>query len=255
VWLPPPSLYEVVGAPFETRAARDAQAAAALTAKAYDRLRELFPEWHILTLGDYGDPSTRIVEEAMRRAVDLVVVGSHGRSALGRLLLGSVSQKVVNEAPCSVRVARGRPGRSGPVQLVVGMNGSIGSEAAVHEIARRQWPAGSTVALVAFFGPYASLGGDISRGLAHIAQIHAAAADTLTSAGLDVTCDVHEGDPRRDLVLAARERDADCIVLGTRNLNARGRLLLGSVSTAVVGRAPCSVEVVRERDEHLDEVD
>ena len=41
-------------------------------------------------------------------APDLIVVGSHGRSALGRFMLGSVSQKVVTEAHCSVRVARGR---------------------------------------------------------------------------------------------------------------------------------------------------
>ena len=43
---------------------------------------------------------------------DLIVVGAQGRSALSRLMLGSVSQKVVTSAACSVRIARGRPGRT-----------------------------------------------------------------------------------------------------------------------------------------------
>ena len=54
-----------------------------------------------------GDPADRICAVAEEGAYDLIVVGSHGRSALGRFLVGSVSDRVVHHAPCSVTVVRG----------------------------------------------------------------------------------------------------------------------------------------------------
>jgi nucleotide-binding universal stress UspA family protein len=56
-----------------------------------------------------GDPRTVIVDEAMEWGADLIVVGSHGRTGLTRLLLGSVAQAVVAHAPCSVQVVRKCP--------------------------------------------------------------------------------------------------------------------------------------------------
>lgn len=56
-----------------------------------------------------GWPRQSIVAEAERWRADLIVLGAHGRSALSRLLLGSVSDYVVQNAPCSVEVARPRP--------------------------------------------------------------------------------------------------------------------------------------------------
>jgi nucleotide-binding universal stress UspA family protein len=55
-----------------------------------------------------GDPRTAIVGEAEDWGADLIVVGSHGRSGLTRLLLGSVAQAVVAHATCSVQVVRRR---------------------------------------------------------------------------------------------------------------------------------------------------
>jgi len=53
-----------------------------------------------------GDPATTIVEEARDWQADLIVVGSHGRTGIQRLLLGSVAQAVVSRASCSVEVVR-----------------------------------------------------------------------------------------------------------------------------------------------------
>jgi nucleotide-binding universal stress UspA family protein len=49
-------------------------------------------------------PLSAIVEEANRMPTSLVVVGTHGRSGLARLALGSVAESVVRAAPCSVLV-------------------------------------------------------------------------------------------------------------------------------------------------------
>ena len=53
-----------------------------------------------------GEPGPSIVEAALSEEADLVLVGSHGRGALGRLLMGSVSAHVVAHAPCPVLVVR-----------------------------------------------------------------------------------------------------------------------------------------------------
>ena len=53
-----------------------------------------------------GDPRTSLVEIANAEHGDLVVVGSHGRTGIKRLLLGSVAEYVVSHAPCSVLVVR-----------------------------------------------------------------------------------------------------------------------------------------------------
>ena len=55
-----------------------------------------------------GDPGDQIVEAAEAELVDMVLVGSHGRGAVGRLFLGSVSEHVVRNAPCPVLVVRPR---------------------------------------------------------------------------------------------------------------------------------------------------
>ena len=58
-----------------------------------------------------GDAREAIVETARQERVDLIVVGSHGRTGLDKLLMGSVASHVVTHAPCSVMVVKlGRKG-------------------------------------------------------------------------------------------------------------------------------------------------
>lgn len=64
-----------------------------------------------------GRPATAIMEAAAAERVDLIVMGSHGRGRVGRLIFGSVSQAVARDAPCPVMVVR--PG-SRPVMFRAG---------------------------------------------------------------------------------------------------------------------------------------
>jgi nucleotide-binding universal stress UspA family protein len=55
-----------------------------------------------------GDPATEIVTAAREWPADLIVLGSHGRKGVSRLLIGSVAEAVTRRAPCPVLVVRAR---------------------------------------------------------------------------------------------------------------------------------------------------
>jgi len=67
-----------------------------------------------------GDPATEIVRLARDAGIDVIVMGTHGRTGLERLLMGSVAEKVLRDAPCSVLVVklpRGVPGAKPDVEV------------------------------------------------------------------------------------------------------------------------------------------
>ena len=86
----------------QQRAARLASAQAVVARGRDEGVAASFLVWE-------GEPGPSIVEAAASEQVDMIVVGSHGRGAVGRLLIGSVSDYVVRNAPCPVLVVRPRP--------------------------------------------------------------------------------------------------------------------------------------------------
>jgi nucleotide-binding universal stress UspA family protein len=96
VYNPPPVVYGEFGAapppPEETESLRE-------------RLGRWRPTDESIEVQHYlveGDPATEIVALAKDCGCDLVVMGTHGRTGLGRLLMGSVAEQVVRRAPCPV---------------------------------------------------------------------------------------------------------------------------------------------------------
>jgi len=62
--------------------------------------------FHVATAIEEGDPRTKLIDAASEWHADLVMVGSHGRTGLDRLLMGSVSEAIARHAPCSVQIVR-----------------------------------------------------------------------------------------------------------------------------------------------------
>jgi nucleotide-binding universal stress UspA family protein len=188
-----------------------------------------------------------VIERADEWRPDLIVVGSHGRSALGRFMLGSVSQKVATEAHCSVRVARGRDSDAeAPARLLIGVDGSPDAEAAVTAVTTRVWPADSKARVVIALDDVVSEVIDqIEGGRAWIRETIEAAGARLRAAGLTVSSQIRKGDPKSILPAEAESWGADSIFVGARGLSRFERFRLGSVSAATAARAHCSVEVVR----------
>jgi len=231
----------------------------AMASRAGKRIRCSFPDWRLRVEGRSGKPSAQLLALAADWEPDLIVVGSHGRSAIGRLILGSVSHKIVTEARCSVRIARGTTKkRDGPARIVVGVDGSPDSEEAVRVAAGRMWPAGSIVRIVAAFDaltptmagslipPVVQWTEEQNQAVLELVRRTVESFDhQFRKMSLSVSNIVKPGDAKRVLVQEAESWKADCIFVGARGLSRIDRFLLGSVSTAVASRAHCSVEVVR----------
>jgi nucleotide-binding universal stress UspA family protein len=274
VWLPPPppSSYEIVEQARQVRAPSDlrrvyskgcaaSKEALAMAEQARERVKANFPGWTVSADSSCGSPAWEVVFLADQWKPDLIVVGSHGRTALGRFVLGSVSQRVLTEAKCSVRIARGRVEEAGsPVRIIVGIDGSPGSEEAVRSVAGRTWPAGSEVKIIIVDDPLVpTLVGSLIPPLVKTIEesnvedqawdemILERTAGMLSGLDITVTTEIRQGDPKKELPQAAEEWGADCIFVGSAGFSNRfERFVLGSISAAVAARAHCSVEVVRK---------
>jgi nucleotide-binding universal stress UspA family protein len=214
-----------------------------------------------------GDPKIAILDEAERWGADLIIVGTHGYNALERLWLGSVSRAVASHAKCSVEVARRRKVRGvdeKAMRILLAVDGSEFSDAAVEEIANRPWPTGSEVHVISVVhlpfepGPevwalpesyYFKLE-NVERERAESAINRAIAqlreSDSERETPLTLTSEVVVGRPAKTIIETAKRLGADLIALGSHGYRGFTRFLLGSVSYAVASHAPCSVEVVRK---------
>jgi len=254
-----PRSWGMVETGFSAELEQHIKAAERLAEQGRDRLTKYFPEWRIqAAAAPAGHASTAILDKANAWSADLIVAGTHGRSALGRVLLGSVSLKLVREAPCSVRIARAGK-TDGPIRILIGDDGSDQAEAVVSEVARRSWPAGTEARLVAVHQILVTTSPDsiaINPGLYEqineeehfrLKDVIKRDAAKFASSGVVVSGILNEGDPREELLREARDWDASTIFIGARGMGRVERILLGSVSAHMVAHAPCSVEVVRSR--------
>jgi nucleotide-binding universal stress UspA family protein len=244
-----------------SRAAHAVEEAQTLARRAQAQVVTYFPGWDVRAEACADSPAWAVIKQADTWQPDAVVVGSHGRSAMGRLLLGSVSQKILTEARCSVRVGRSRRQTDATsVRLLIGVDGSPDASAAVHAVAAREWPTGSEACLVTVLDARMRTAlapsrppvemwttvGDVDE-QAWVSKMIDAMAEPLWNRGLIVSSVIKEGDPKQVLLDEAEHWGADCIFVGARGLSRIERFLIGSVSAAVAARAHCSVEVVRPR--------
>jgi nucleotide-binding universal stress UspA family protein len=220
----------------QARAEKAVKAARAVAERAAQRVKTNFPGWVVRGVACGDSPAWAVCKIADRYQTDLIIVGAHRHSMVGgRLILGSVSQRVLYAAQCSVRVARyANARRCGPVRIVVGFHSSPDAEVAVDAVASRAWPAGSEVRFVT------------ARGAGMPAPA-AVPVDTLRAAGLSTSNVIREGKPGPVLLDEVDKWGADALFVGTRDLHGMPHLLHGSVASAVAAHAACSVEVVRSK--------
>jgi nucleotide-binding universal stress UspA family protein len=229
-----------------------------LARKARMRLTSLFPGWSVESEAVSDSPASALTERAEKWGADLIVIGSHGRGAVARLFFGSISQKVLRYAHCSVRIGRHLENRKpGALRILLGLDTSPGAAAALDAIAERTWPPDTVVHLVTAMdirlataipvveAPGGAPGYVSTDESGWVRNAQNTAAETLRRKGLTVNTVLRDGDPKHVLLEEAEAWRADCVFLGAKGISRIERFLLGSVSSSIASRAHCSVEVIR----------
>lgn len=147
------------------------------------------------------------------------------------------------------------------MKILLAVDGSVFSDAALDEVAYRPWPAGTEVKLITAAEIPLTVGAEPwAAAPVYFEQLEVAIRDSSLALveraisrlkanpemALKITSEVIQGSPSEVIVNEAEDWGADLIVMGSRGLGAWSRLVLGSVSNAVVHHAKCSVEIVRK---------
>ena len=147
------------------------------------------------------------------------------------------------------------------MKILLAVDGSPHSEAAIVDVARGSWPDGTAIEILSVIPARARLavGPAFVMAAVYVDQIEErrryhtmlvnAARDRIEGEawGVQVTTKILEGNPRDVILDEAREWGADLIIVGAGGYGIGRHMILGSVAGAVVANAPCSVQVVRDK--------
>lgn len=214
-----------------------------------------------------GFPGEEILKTIHAKDIDLVVVGSRGYSKATGFLLGSVSQWVLQEAPCSVLIARPMArGKKAPpgMNLLLAIDGSADSRTAVDFVKNLVLPPSSQITILHVvkkhvFETEQALMTDskkekkfaqLAEELLAIrgregAKLLKQTRKALGSPDLQIQERLAFGNPGDEILKAVRYVRADLVVLGSRGSTGVKRVFLGSVSNKVAHSVGCSVAVIR----------
>lgn len=220
--------------------------------------------WPVETGVLLDNPRHAISKMATEWKAELIVLGSHGRGAFTRLMIGSTAQAVLRHAACSVEIVRTPRGERASrgvhgMRILIPTDGSDYAVLAAKKVAERPWPEGAMFKVVAcpeypvLIGEYPYYAPEqlVELAKASEAQARAAAegaATVLRKAGHEVKTEVTEprDSPSRTILSSADLWQSDLIVMGSHGRRGFDRLVMGSVSESVAMHAHCSVEVVRQ---------
>jgi len=202
-------------------------------------------------------PAEGILEYVRESDIDLVVMGTHGRSGLRRYLTGSVAERVLRLSSVPVLTVRATEPSvvdGGYDNILVPTDGSERAAAAVTHALGVADAFGSTVHAVSVVNV-----GDIATGAEAsvppelLEELQDAAkgatedvASAAAAAGIDAVTEVGTGRPKHDLLAYVSDHDIDLVVMGTHGRTGLDRVLLGSTAEALVRRAEVPVLTVSE---------
>jgi nucleotide-binding universal stress UspA family protein len=216
------------------------------------------PDVHVIA--DAGDASTTIVDQALATRTDLIVLGTHGRGGFKRLLLGSVAETVLHEAPCPVLTVS--PHTKAASSAVVTFKRILCpidfSPSALQALEFALNLARQAGGLVTLFHVVEWLPEDEPRGSAHfdVPEFRGHLVDdakrrlrSLVAEESRTWCEIDEiiasGRAHREILRAAEAGSVDLIVMGAQGRGGVELALFGSTTEQVVRGAACPVLTVR----------
>jgi nucleotide-binding universal stress UspA family protein len=203
-----------------------------------------------------GVPWRTIVDAAGDPTIDLIVAGTHGRTGLARVILGSVVERIVRHAPCSVLVVRSEGGLGPFEHILCPTDFSDSSHHAIELAGALAKPGGKGITLLHVLEVPAGYSGEpqppaIYRELDRrsAAQLDKWASELLAKVQVPVGTRTRVGYAGAQTLHALdTDRTIDLVTMGSHGRTGIERMLLGSVAEKVVRHARCPVLVARRRE-------
>lgn len=206
-------------------------------------------------------PGKHILSYAEEHKTDLVVMGTHGRRGVDRMLLGSVTEEVVRQASCPVLTVR-KALTTSPSKTIrrvlVPIDFSEASERALQHAYELAMTYGAEIvvlhAIEEVVLPMAygvapkqvdaeAVRPDVESALAELLKKHV---------GIEhARAEVRVGYPPQQILEAIEEESADLVVMGTHGREGLNRLLMGSVAERIVRHAACPVLTLQQESRSL----
>lgn len=204
-----------------------------------------------------GTASEQIIKTARELEADLIIVGTHGRTGLDHILLGSTAERVVKGAPCpvlTVRVDR-PPLTTEPIsirRILAPLDFSDCSLDALEYTVQVAKQFAATVTLLhvmewrtiglhfsmADLAEHQKIGEQVQGRIAELTDLY-------RSQGIETTYAIRGIDPADTILGYALDQRQDLIIMGTHGRRGLSRALAGSVTEAVLRRAHCPVLTVK----------
>jgi nucleotide-binding universal stress UspA family protein len=195
-----------------------------------------------------GSAAGVITDLAESEQVDLVVLGSPHRGAVGRALIGSVAQSVLHGSPCPVAIApRGyaEAPHEAFQRIAVAYDGAPESKAALATAGELAERSRAGVWVLTVVAPPVSLPGAVGYTPVKPPDPGRIIDEGVRMIGERARVEGRQLDgPPAAVIAEACEEGVDLLVVGSRGYGPAMRVLLGSVSTRLINSAPCPVMVV-----------
>lgn len=201
-----------------------------------------------------------ILNTAVKENVDLIVMSSHGRSGIGRWIMGSVTERVLQHASCPVLVIHD----SAPIKnVLITLDGSVMAESAIEPGLKMSELFDADVTYFGVESPilvdnvYFNELNSIEHGLGDVARedfyhrtevyLNEAAAKTKLSYNIDVDVAVENGRVAPKILEYVEDNPIDLLVMATHGRSGLERWVYGSITEKVLRKAPCNILIVRPR--------
>jgi nucleotide-binding universal stress UspA family protein len=192
---------------------------------------------HVERVVRYGNPAERILDVAETRDDPVIVLASHGRSGIGRALIGSMAARVVQGARHPVFIVRARNGASDQdleqpfKEILIPVDGSSFAERTIPVVAKLFQDEATQLRLLNVV--------ETPRFTNKVQQEDYARwlAEQVTKSDMPASWEVTEGTPSAEINAAAARHDVDLIAMSTHGRTGFDRFMLGSVAERVLQQA------------------
>lgn len=202
-----------------------------------------------------SSPAAMMTELAEGAGIDLVVVGSPHRGAVGRALIGSVAERLLHGSPCPVVAApRGYAGEHHEPfrRIAVGHDGTPEADAALRAAEALALRSNALIDVLTVLAPPAVTAGPVGYAPSEPPEPDRILNAAIHSVDERLGATGHRLDGAPARMLAGACEGADLLVVGSRGYGPVLRVLLGSVSTQLIHLAPCPVLVIPRPDPGAD---